>query len=101
MEPRLHTDHHPARVAGRTASVWLLACAAVILAGCQTTSGGGIVPLSAEAALACLTLLDLDTCLWLDGPAAASEALRQAEEAPCRAGKMREISGFRRISGGF
>ncbi len=49
MEPRLHTDHHPARVAGRTASVWLLACAAVILAGCQTTSGGGIVPLSAEA----------------------------------------------------
>lgn len=35
------------------------------------------VPLSAEAALACLTLLDLDTCLWLDGPAAASEALRR------------------------
>ena len=34
-------------------------------------------PLSAEAALACLTLLDVDTCLWLDGPAAASEALRR------------------------
>ncbi len=53
MDLRSPIDRHPARDTGRTASGLLMSCApillAMILAGCQTTGGGGLVPLSGEA----------------------------------------------------
>ena len=49
MKPRPPIAHHPARDAGRTASALLMTCALLVLAGCQTTTGGGLVPLSGEA----------------------------------------------------
>lgn len=49
MDLRLPIDRHPARDSGRTASGLLVACALLFLAGCQTTAGGGLVPLSGEA----------------------------------------------------
>ncbi len=47
MSPRLPTHRHPARVRVRTAS--LLAVVAILLLGCETTSTGGLRPLSGEA----------------------------------------------------